>query len=74
MCARKPSALARRIEAGEGTADGLDSDSASAALLTTLLPDFSSCEWAYLAGFRDVITAAIQEIEGNPKLVQEARS
>src|SRR5487761_336488 len=72
--ARKPSALARRIEAGEGTADGLDSDSASAASLTTPLPDSSSCEWAYLAGFGDVIAAAIQEIEGDPKSVQEARS
>jgi len=55
--------LVRRIEAGEGTADGDLTD----------LADNADCnEWAYLAGHEDTIAAALQKLEGDPKSVHEA--
>jgi len=36
--------------------------------------DADRCEWANLIGYEEVIAAMIQEAEGNPKTVQEARS
>jgi transposase InsO family protein len=63
---RKPSALVRRIEAGEGTA--------GEELAGYAEDDEDPSEWANLAGFEDVIAATIQEVEGDPKTVQEARS
>ena len=49
--------------------------SASAAELTTdVIPGFSSGDFAFYAGFDDVIAAALQDAEGDPKSLSEARS
>jgi len=70
---RKPSALARRIEEGEGTADGGLSTYIAATPLT-ILPAETERAQEYGASLNDIVTAAIQEAEGDPKSVQEARS
>ena len=70
---RKPSALARRVEAGEGTTDGHLSAHADVTPLTTV-PIESEPEWAYCAGFDDIVAATLQDIEGDPKSVGEAQS
>ncbi len=70
---RKPSALARRIEEGEGTADGGLSAYVAATPLT-ILPAKTERAQEYGASLNDIVTAAIQEAEGDPKSVQEARS
>jgi len=36
--------------------------------------NMNCCEWANLIGYEEVIAATIQEMEGNPKTVQEAQS
>ena len=68
MRARKPSALARRIEEGEGTADGNLSVHVDASSLTSL-PAGTELEWVYLSSSVDPPV-----IEGDPKSVPEARS
>jgi len=71
---RKPSAIVRRIEAGEGTADGTPPPSAQIALLTTPHLDAPEHEFAYFADSKEIIANAIQETKGDPKMVPQARS
>jgi len=74
MRACRPSAHARRIEAGEGTADG--NLSAPATVNATVLTPLADTEeaWAYCAGFDEDVAANIQDAAGDPKTVAEARS
>ena len=62
----KPSALVKRIEAGKGTAGD--------KLVRYAEDDPDPSKWANLAGYKEIIAATIQEVEGNPKSVQEAWS
>jgi len=62
----KPSTVVKRIEAGEGTAGD--------ELAGYTEDNEDPSEWANLAGYKELIAATIQEVEGNPKSVQEARS
>ena len=71
---KKPSAIVRRIEAGEGTADGTPPPNAQTASLTTSHLDAPEHEFAYFADSEEVIANAIQETEGDPKTVPQARS
>ena len=68
--ARKPSAHVRRIEAGEGTAEG---DPASEANSTSFTPD-DEPDWVYVTSLNDDLTKKVQDVEGDPKSVSEARS
>jgi len=65
----KPFATIQRIQAREGTA-GED----YADLVEYKDNNADHCEWANLVGYEEVIAAMIQEMEGDPKTVQEARS
>jgi hypothetical protein len=71
---RKPSALVRRIEAGEGTTDGHLSAYADMPALAEVTDDHDEPDWVYAAGFDDIVAATIQEVEGDPRSVAEARS
>jgi len=62
----KPSAVVKRIEAGEGTARD--------ELVGYAEDDEDPSEWANLTGYKEIIAATIQEVEGDPKSIQEARS
>ena len=66
---RKPSALVKMIEAGEGTAGGEIAD-----LAADDADDADRNEWACLAGFESIIAAAVQETEGHPNSVLEAQA
>jgi transposase InsO family protein len=65
---RKPSALLKMIEAGEGTADGEWAD------LADDVDDASRNEWAYLAGHEETVATAVLEAHGDPKTVAEAKA
>ena len=82
MRVRKPSALARRIEEGEGTADGNLFVHADTSSLTPL-PTGTEVEWVYLGSSTDPTTTPADTnpltmspvvIHGDPKSVPEARS
>jgi len=63
---QKPSTLVKRIKAGEGTARD--------ELAGYAEDDPDPSKWANLAGYKEIITMTIQEVEGNPKSIQEAQS
>jgi len=63
---RKPSALVRSIEAGEGTTDGHLSAHVNITSLISSSADIEP-EWAYLASINDYVTVTIQEAEGDLK-------
>jgi hypothetical protein len=79
-CACKPSAHLKRLIVGKGSADGTSCSYTGwhpyHISLTKLDTDADTghAEYAYLAGFDDLIAAAIKEAEGDPKSVKEARS
>ena len=64
----------------EGSADGnltalggLETvDVSESACSIDTQPDSSAGECAYLAGLEDVMAAAVQEAEGDPKTLEEA--
>jgi len=60
----KPSAVVKRIEVGKGTARD--------ELAGYAEDDEDLSEWANLTGYKEIIAATIQEVEGDPKSVQEA--
>jgi hypothetical protein len=76
----KPSAHLKRLIAGKGSADGTSHSYMGwhpyHVSLTELEAgtDTGHAKYAYLAGFDDLIAAAIKEAEGDPKSVKEARS
>jgi hypothetical protein len=76
----KPSAHLKRLIAGEGSADGTSCTYTGwhpyHVSLTKLDADADAghAEYAYLAGFDDLIAAAIKEAEGDPKSVREVQS
>ena len=65
---------------GEGSADGnlaapggLETvDVSESACSIDTQPDSSAGECVYLAGLEDVMAAAVQEAEGDPKTLEEA--
>ena len=71
---KKPSALIRRIEAGEGTADGSPPPQAHFASLTHTPLEPQAHEFAFFAGAEEIIAAAVQDADGDPKSVPQARS
>ena len=65
---QKPSATIQRIQAGEGmTGEDL------VDLVDCDIGELEQCEWANLVGYEEAISATIQEAEGDPKTMQEAR-
>ena len=72
-CIQKPSALIQQIKAGDGTADGCLSAHADTAKLTSLPLD-TEPNWVYLADLNNALIVTIQDMEGSPRSVPEARS
>jgi hypothetical protein len=66
---RKPSVTIQRIQAGEGTTG---EDLADLANCDAGEPEW--CQWANLVGYEEAIAVTIQEAEGDPKTVLEARA
>jgi len=60
----KPSAVVKRIESGQGHCRD--------ELAGYAEDDKDLSEWANLTGYEEIIAATIQEVEGDPKSVQEA--
>jgi hypothetical protein len=79
----KPSDYMRRLASGEGSVDrspavpasfSMDDASGKSASAVNAHPDTGPQEYALYAGLEDVMAAAIQDAEGDPKTLQEAQS
>jgi hypothetical protein len=77
-CAHKPLAHLKWLIAGEGSVDGMSRSYTGwhpyHVSLTELDVDADAghAKYAYLAGFNDLIAAAVKEVEGDPKSVKKA--